>query len=218
MTECDRCGETFGSEETHARHVLDAHGDDVTSHERDELKRTLNRAGEDDAGVSLLDRVPVKLVGGLAVLIVAAVALGQSGMVSFSGGGGPSGSTGATQIGPAGSTHEHAAFSVIVDGDAIDFSQPRYQVGRTQDRKIHFEGGDGSTIHKHATGVTIGFALDSLGLGINATCLDVHGEAYCEGGGELTVTVDGQEIEDPANHVIMDGQTITIRYASDDGA
>ncbi|MDY6768876.1 MAG: hypothetical protein SVW02_02090 [Candidatus Nanohaloarchaea archaeon] len=124
------------------------------------------------------------------------------------------GPTGAA-VGPAGSTHEHAQFSVFVNGEEIDFSQPRYQFQQTQNSRVHFEAGDGSRIHKHATGVTIGFALESLDMGINATCLTVHDETYCEdGAATLETMVNGEEIQNPASHVIRDGERIRIEYTS----
>ncbi|MDY6769424.1 MAG: hypothetical protein SVU88_00460 [Candidatus Nanohaloarchaea archaeon] len=208
---CDRCGKPVDSRRAEIEHVLDQHGDALTSHDRDELKRELNQLG--DAGGSRLPATPRTL--GLAVLAVGLVAaagygLTATGLVSFSAGSGGT-PTGAA-VGPAGSTHQHAQFSVLVDGEEIDFSRDRYQM---QSRKVHFEAGNGDRIHVHATGVTIGYALDTLGLGINSTCLTVHGETYCEdGGGRLSVTVDGSEIEKPASHVIRDGETIRISYSS----
>ncbi len=210
---CDKCGRQVDSRQEEVEHLLDQHDDTLTSHKRDELKRELNQM-DSGGGRSL----PLRTIGiGVAVLAVilgGGFALSSAGIVSFSAGG-SNGPTGAA-VGPAGSTHEHAQFSVFVNGDEIDFSQPRYQVGQTQNRRIHFEGGDGSRIHKHATGVTVGFALESLDMGINQTCLSVHDEVYCEdGSAPLTVTVNGNEIEDAASHVIRDGEVIRIAYGDD---
>jgi hypothetical protein len=127
-----------------------------------------------------------------------------------------SGSTGAVSasgeadLGPAGSTHEHAQFAVTVNGKQIDFSQSQYQL---QSNYVHFEAGKGQRIHKHATGATIGYALDTLGMGINETCIQTRSDTYCESdGGELSVTVNGEEIGKPGSHVIQDGEVIRIDY------
>lgn len=219
---CEYCDETFSSRRAEISHVLAEHGDDLTSHERDALKRERNDLSA-DTETGLFDRLPVSRSLGLTVLAVAVLVAGgyglaSTGIVSFQGGGGASGPTGSAgtgatpaSVGPVGSTHEHATFSVVVDGAPIDFGQPRYQV---QSSHVHFENGDGSTIHSHATGVTIGYALDTLGLGINGTCLTVHADTYCESTGNVTTTVDGQELDNGADHVIRDGETIRIRYAS----
>ncbi|HEX2068377.1 MAG TPA: hypothetical protein VHF08_06710, partial [Nitrososphaeraceae archaeon] len=61
--------------------------------------------------------------------------------------------------GPVGSAHEHAAFAIKINGQQIDFSQPKYQV---QSRLIHVEGGDGTTLHRHATGVPFGEFIKSV--------------------------------------------------------
>ncbi len=210
---CDHCGETFDSRRAEIDHVLADHGSDLTSHERDALKRERNELP--DTSGSVADRLPIGRGTAMAALflgLAAVVLYGMvsAGVVSFTAGGSPSGTaTAPTSVGPAGSTHEHATFSVSVAGDRIDFSRQRYQM---QANRVHFEAGDGTTIHKHATGVTIGYALDTLGLGINASCLQVHGDAYCEPAGDLAVTVDGSDIDAPTDHVIRDGETIRIRY------
>jgi len=208
---CDKCGRKVDDRADEIEHLLDQHDDTLTSHRRDELKRELNQI-DDGGGGSLPLRTIGIAVAALAVLVGGGYALTATGIVSFSAGGSP-GPTGAA-VGPPGSTHEHAQFSVFVNGDEIDFSQPRYQVGQTQNRRIHFEGGDGSRIHKHATAVTIGYAMDVHDLGINASCLTVHEDTYCEdGSGSVSVTVNGNEIEDPASHVIRDGEIIRISYS-----
>ncbi|MDY6766481.1 MAG: hypothetical protein SVW77_03870 [Candidatus Nanohaloarchaea archaeon] len=208
---CDRCGRKVESRREEIDHVLEQHAETLTSHEKDELKRERNQL-EEGGGLSL----PVSpRTLGTAVLVIAAVAAAgygavSAGVISFS----TSGNTGPTgaAVGPAGSTHEHAQFSVLVDGEEIDFSRDRYQM---QSQKVHFEAGNGQRIHVHATGVTIGYALESLGLGINASCLTVHDSTYCENGSTtLTTTVNGNAIQDAASHVIRDGETIRIRYTS----
>ncbi|MGH9985430.1 MAG: hypothetical protein ACRD8W_15930 [Nitrososphaeraceae archaeon] len=46
------------------------------------------------------------------------------------------------QYGVLGSAHEHSAFEIKLNGTALDFSKPEFQV---QSRLIHVEGGDGYT-------------------------------------------------------------------------
>jgi len=50
-------------------------------------------------------------------------------------------------------------------------------------------------------------------MGINETCIQTRSDTYCESdGGELSVTVNGEEIGKPGSHVIQDGEVIRIDY------
>lgn len=212
---CDTCGREVESRREEIEHILDAHDDTITSHQKDELKRELNQLDDGGGGGSFPVRTAGMALLVLAVLVGGGYVLAATGVISASLGGG--GGTGATDaaLGPAGSTHEHAQFSVIVNGDEIDFSQPRYQVQQTRNRKVHFEGGDGSKVHKHATGVTIGYTLGAHGMGINATCLTVDADTYCENGtASLEVTVNGETVPEPSSYVIQDGDVIRVSYGS----
>ena len=55
--------------------------------------------------------------------------------------------------GKLGDSHEHASLLVRIFGDKFDFSVPSYQIKSSW---IHFEESDGTTIHRHASGVTLG--------------------------------------------------------------
>lgn len=44
-----------------------------------------------------------------------------------------------------GSAHLHSVFAIKLNGTALDFSKPEFQV---QSRIIHVEGGDGYTQHR----------------------------------------------------------------------
>ena len=71
---------------------------------------------------------------------------------------------GPENTGPLGSEHSHGGILVKIFGDAFDFSAPAYQIKSSW---IHFEGNDGTTVHKHTTGVTLGYLFDTLGLGLD---------------------------------------------------
>ena len=74
---------------------------------------------------------------------------------------------GPENAGVLGSEHSHAAILVKIFGDSFDFSAPAYQIKSSW---IHFEGRDGGTIHKHATGVTTGYLFETLALGLDDQC------------------------------------------------
>jgi len=115
-------------------------------------------------------------------------------------------------IGPVGSTHTHMNVSVIINGLPIDFSQPKYQL---QAQHVHFEDGDGRTMHKHATGVTFKHMLDSLGIKADDLCIKVDGTEYCEGNGKTLkyylngVEVDAKTLQERDS---VDGDTYKIEH------
>lgn len=211
--DCEHCEASFTSEKERLEHALDAHRDDMSSHDVDDAKRRLNklRAEQPSQNNDLL-RIAGMAAIALAVLGGGGYLVFQSGLIEVSS---PTGavSNGGQNVplGRPGTTHEHMAFSVTVDGERTDFSQQRYQL---QSDHLHFEGGDGSTIHKHATGVTIGYTLDTLGMGINASCLEMRdGTTYCEpGDGELSVTAGGEPVN--ASYILQDGVPVEIMFTT----
>lgn len=214
---CDHCDDEFDSERERIQHVLDEHDEDINSHERDSLKRELNKLETDGSGgTSVSVRQYTKpLVGVVAVIALVGVAF-ASGLISFDTGGGEptTDADGDVTPGAPGTAHDHAQFDVVIDGDAIDFSQPRYQIGQTQNRYIHFEGGDGQTIHKHATDTTIAFALESLDMSITSECLTLAtGEQYCEDEGNLTVQANGNAVN-ASSYVIQEDDVIEVAFES----
>jgi len=66
-----------------------------------------------------------------------------------------------------GDDHSHTSVLVRIFGDKFDFSLPSYQIKSSW---IHFEGQDGNTVHRHSTGVTMGFLFESLKLGLDDQC------------------------------------------------
>ena len=61
-----------------------------------------------------------------------------------------------------GDEHVHAIMSVKLHNDVFDFAGPAYQIKSSW---IHFEAQDGATIHRHSTGVTLGFLFESIAIG-----------------------------------------------------
>lgn len=113
--------------------------------------------------------------------------------------------------GDLGSVHWHADFSVTINGNRIDFNKQKYMV---QSEYVHLERGDGTTIHKHATGVTLADFFESIGWELTDECLRTDtGDEYCSGdGGELRIVVNGDEIDAPGEYKIRDGDQIRVVY------
>ena len=119
-----------------------------------------------------------------------------------------------SSFGPLGSAHEHASFQVSVDGNPIDFSQPKYQV---KSRFIHVENGDGTTLHKHSTSVPVGEFFRSVNMNIENDCIVTDdGNRHCEDDTNmLRYFVNGTERSSIMDYVLMENDRILIMYGSE---
>ncbi|HET7644708.1 MAG TPA: hypothetical protein VFK40_14480 [Nitrososphaeraceae archaeon] len=119
-------------------------------------------------------------------------------------------------FGALGSAHTHAAFLVKVNGENIDFSQPKYQV---QSDYIHVENGDGTTLHRHATNVTFAEFLKSIKMDLDETnnCLVfTNGTQYCNNeNNQLRTFVNGNSTEPISDYVINDNDRLLVIYGNE---
>lgn len=122
--------------------------------------------------------------------------------------GGPEGA------GPLGSDHAHASILVRIFGDKFDFSLPAYQIKSSW---IHFEGQDGNTIHRHATGVTLGYLFDTLNLQVDSECFVFQdGREFCTNDDyELKFYINDQQVDGIRDYVIEEGDRILISYGAE---
>jgi len=118
---------------------------------------------------------------------------------------------GPENAGALGSDHAHAAIIANIFGDEFDFSAPAYQIKSSW---IHFEGRDGSTIHKHATGVTLQFLFDSLLLGLDDECFVFQdGRSFCTNDDySLKLFINGESVPDIRDYEVMEGDRVLILY------
>ena len=118
---------------------------------------------------------------------------------------------GPENAGALGSDHTHAAIIVNIFGDEFDFSAPAYQIKSSW---IHFEGRDGSTIHKHATGVTLEFLFDSLLLGLDDQCFVFQdGRSFCTNDDySLKLFINNDKVEDIRDYEVMEGDRVLVLY------
>src|SRR3989338_11162076 len=119
-------------------------------------------------------------------------------------------------IGPLRSAHLHADVKVYINGKPIDFSQRKYQL--TTDY-IHFEEGIGDVIHTHATGLTVGHMLNSVGIKFNGQCLVFEGNKYCsEGNRTIKFYVNGKRRDEMYSYAINDINKILVSHGTEDEA
>jgi len=196
MPECRYCGERHDDEETHLRHLRSAHADELSRIDRRRVEELGDDPGDDGGPPTAL------LVGGVAAVAIVGLVV----WVSFFAGDAGAGDADA-EVGPAGSAHYHGSIEMIVLGERVDFSREEYQL---QADRFHFEGGDGTRWHAHATGVTLGYGMETLGIEVTADSVTFEGTTYVDGEGyAVTVTVDGEPVE-PESYVLEEGDRVRI--------
>ena len=121
---------------------------------------------------------------------------------------------GPENAGELGSEHSHAAILVKIFGDKFDFSAPAYQIKSSW---IHFEGRDGSTVHKHATGVTLGYLFDTLGLGLDDQCFVFQdGRSFCTNEDySLKFYINGEKVNDIRDYEVQENDRVLISYGGE---
>jgi len=121
---------------------------------------------------------------------------------------------GPENAGVLGSEHSHAAILVKIFGDSFDFSAPAYQIKSSW---IHFEGRDGSTVHKHATGVTLGYLFETLALGLDDQCFVFQdGRSFCTNEDySLKFFVNDKQTSDIRDLEITEDDRILITYGAE---
>jgi len=116
--------------------------------------------------------------------------------------------------GKLGGEHEHASLLVRIFGDKFDFSSPAYQIKSSW---IHFEDSDGTTIHRHASGVTLDYLFANLGINIDSECYKFpDGRHFCTNEDySLKYYINHQPVKDINDYVFEDGDRILITYGSE---
>ncbi len=116
--------------------------------------------------------------------------------------------------GKLGDEHEHASLLVRIFDDKFDFSVPSYQIKSSW---IHFEESDGVTIHRHASGVTLGYLFDSLNIGIDSECYSFpDGRQFCTNEDySLKYYLNHQLVNDINDYVIQDDDRILITFGNE---
>ena len=116
--------------------------------------------------------------------------------------------------GTLGDEHEHASMLVRIFGDKFDFSLPAYQIKNSW---IHFEGQDGTTVHRHSSGVTLGYLFETLGIAIDENCyIFPDGREFCNSDEySIKYFINHQSVESINDHVLKEGDKILISYGDE---
>ncbi len=174
-------------------------------------KKSSNRRGDDGSYLAISRRKKKKYMMITIPIVAAIIAIAVVSAVMYST---QQSGNNNNNYGPVGSAHEHAAFAIKINGKQIDFSQPKYQV---QSRLIHVEGGDGTTLHRHATGVPFAEFIKSVNMNIENGCFTLDdGKQYCNNeNNKLRFFINGNETESINNYVINPNDRILVIYGNE---
>ena len=126
--------------------------------------------------------------------------------------------------GKLGDEHIHASLLVRIFGDQFDFSTSTYQIKNSW---IHFEESDGTTIHRHSSGVSLEYLFDSLSLTVGKVSIDgtlkdcfafpeSDGRKFCTNEDySLKFYINHQAVSEINDYVFEDGDRILISYGNE---
>jgi hypothetical protein len=192
MPECNYCDRDFDSEDRYHQHLAEEHQGELSRLDR---RRIEGIEPDDDEGIPTGPAILVGVIGfALALMIYVVLFLGS--------GGGGSGVVNGIDVAQTptnvGSTDFHGLTNVTIDGQQLDFSQERFQL---QDRAFHFENARGDVWHGHADGLTLEYAMATLGIEVSETSVTYQGTTYRDSDPDTTVQVlvNGEPV-DPATY------------------
>lgn len=196
MPDCKYCDRSFDSEDRYDEHLLAEHEDELGRIDR---RRIQGVSDDDDSGVPTGPAVLIGVIGfALALVVYVVLFLGPGG------GGGASTSVNGIQVDQSptnvGQGDFHGLINVTIGGQQLDFSQSKFQ---RQAQAFHFEGGNGQVWHGHADGVTLQYAMATLGINVTENTVSYQGETYRTGDPDTTVQVlvNGNPV-DPSTYTL----------------
>lgn len=106
------------------------------------------------------------------------------------------------------SVHYHGTITMRVGSHRVDFSREQYQL---QADAFHFEHGEGKRWHVHAKGVTLQYALETLGITVTNRSVSYRGRTYRgrEPGTTVRIAVDGKPVT-PSEYVLQPRDRVRI--------
>ncbi len=191
MADCRYCDQSFDTEAAELAHLEAEHRDELGPIDR----RRIGDVGDDDGGISV-----VWISAGVVLLSI----VGIVGFVVFFG---LNGGAAADEPHGVGSVHTHGTMEVTIDGVTLDLEEPAF---RENDQAFHFHAGyhdryGAQIYHLHAQGVTLQYALGTLGIEVNdaGTELTFDGERYDDGAPdtEIRIEANGEPVA-PGEHVL----------------
>lgn len=112
-------------------------------------------------------------------------------------------------IGEYGSAHDHLYMKMELLNRSINFSRDRFQL---QSDFVHFENRNGEILHVHATGVSLKYALATLGFEANRSCITFNTTLCSNSTHVFKVWNDGEPIDSLATYELGQDDNILLWY------
>ncbi len=116
--------------------------------------------------------------------------------------------------GVLGDEHDHISILVRIFGDKFDFSSPAFQIKSSW---IHFEGQDGDTIHRHSTGLTLGYLFETLGITVNDECfIFPDGRQFCNNDDySIKFFINHEQVPNIHDYIGNENDRVLISYGKE---
>jgi len=110
--------------------------------------------------------------------------------------------------------HAHTSILVRIFGDKFDFTSPAFQIKSSW---IHFEGQDGDTIHRHSTGVTLGYLFGTLGLTVDDECyVFPDGRQFCNNDDySIKFFINHEQVPSIHDYIGNENDRVLISYGNE---
>ena len=202
MKNCKYCDKKFSGEKEKLEHELNEHAEEMSGHDRSEKKSELNRLKEQkQAGKR--DRKKKLQLAGFGVLFIGLVAGGgvwASQNMDFSR------QTNAS-IGVGTPVHWHADYRITVCGENQILRGGPLKAHTHGEQTFHLEG-----VRNSREEATLDWIVDSLGGNLEEN--SIMGRDGCNGEpANLTVTVNGEEVENHLEYIPRNQDSIRIEYS-----
>lgn len=202
MSDCSYCDKNFSSDKARLEHELDEHREEMTGHDKSNKKSELNKLEQKTKAKKHERKKKVKYGGIAAVLGIMLIGGGflavQTSVI---------GSNTNSSIGVGEPVHWHADYQITVCGEnKVPQGGPMlaHTHGETQ---FHLEG-----VRQSEEQATLGWVMDRLGTEFSED--SIYGKTSCNGeDSTLTVKANGDELENPQDYIIRDGDSIKIKLA-----
>jgi len=203
MSDCKYCDKDFSSKKGKLEHELDEHQDEMSSHAKSDKKSELNKL-QQQTQTSKHNKRKKLQYGAIGVLLVGLVAGGgfyaSQNMDSFSG------HTNAS-MGVGQPVHWHADYQITVCGENQVLQGGPTAAHTHGETTFHLEG------VRTQEQAQLDWIVDALGGELEEN--SIMGQTSCNGEpANLTVTANGNEIEDHLSFVPRDGDFIRITLSS----
>lgn len=203
MTECDHCDKDFSSKKERLEHELREHEDEISSHDKDQKKSELNKLEQQQQTSKHRRKKNLQYLG-IGIILIGVVA--GTGFYASQNIGSFESQTNAS-IGVGETVHWHADYRITVCGEEQILQGGPTAAHTHGEKTFHLEG-----VRQSKEQAQLDWIVDQLGGQLEEN--SIMGKDGCNGEpANLTVEVNGEEVEDHMTYIPRDGDMIRIDYS-----